>query len=182
MDRDEILNGDLRRGDARNTFRWRRQRRKESKREMRHGRAEIGAVRSIPGINRIEGFERGFCRGPASAVNHAHQIEAGIGDGSGAVRKADQREQRAWRPDLGIVCARVFERRQGKNHVSDGARSNKKTPNKKPPRHLSLYKARALSRSTMRASSEAHARMISPSRSMPVRAIASASLPVWAAM
>src|SRR5579863_263121 len=177
VDHDEVLDRDLRHFDARNSFRRRRQRWKERERQMAHSLAEFRPVRAVPGVNGVEGFERGFDGRQASVLDYAHQVEARVGDGAGAIRKANQRQHCASGPNLGVIRAGSFERGQGKDHVADGAR-----PDKKAPDHLILYKARALSRSTIRASSEARARVISPSRSMPVSAIARASLLVVVAI
>ena len=115
MDRGEILDrgrrhGDTRIGEPRNWKRW-----KERERQVGDGRAKFRPIRSIPGINRIERFERGNSRG----FIDADQVEAGVGDGSGPVGKADQGESGTWRPDLSVIGPRLFELRKRKNHVPD---------------------------------------------------------------
>jgi hypothetical protein len=111
----------LRRGrwnlDTRNAFPGRRQRGEKREREMADGVPKFGPVRSVPGIDGVESFQLR----DASAFDYAEQIQARIGDGSGAVGEADQRKQRARGPDFGIRRAGSFQSGKRKDHVADGA-------------------------------------------------------------
>ena len=123
MDHDEILPGSGRNRNARDAFGGRRKRGKKSKRQMPDRIAELRAVGSVPGIDRIEGFQ---LRDPRS-FHHAEQVQARIGDGARAVGEADQRKDGAGSPDFGVVGARGFQRGQGEDHIANGARPDEKS-------------------------------------------------------
>lgn len=131
---------------------------------MSDGLAKLRAIGPVPGVDGIEGFELRS----TSAFLNANEFDAGVDDRASAIGKANQWENRPRGPDFGVIGASRFERRQREYHVADRAGTNEQSP------HFNLYRARALSRKTMRASSDARSRLISLSRSIPVRAIASA--------
>jgi len=128
--------------------------------------AKFWLCRAVPGIDRVEGVELG----DACAFDYAQQVESCIGDGAGAIGEADQREHRARRPNLSVFGARCFEGGKRKDHIADRAGANEQTAH-----YFRPYSLRALSRSTIRASSTARSRVIWLSRSMPVSASPSAS-------
>src|SRR5437879_1214408 len=136
---------------------------------MPHRVTKLGTAGPVPGVDRVERFERD----DAGVFDHAHQIEASVGDGPRAIGKADQRQHRARSPDLGVIGAGGFKRGQRKNAVAD-----RTGPDQQSPHYFKPYRRRALSRRTMRASSTALSRVISLSRSMPVSARPNASRPV----
>jgi hypothetical protein len=123
MDDREVLSGRRRHRYPRDAFRGRRERGEKRERKMADSVAEFGAVRPVPGVDGIEGFELGH----AGVFDHADQIQRSIGNRPGAVREADQRKQRARRPDFGKGGAGGFERRERKDDVADGARANQKS-------------------------------------------------------
>jgi hypothetical protein len=86
MDYGEIAGLDRRQVDARHTLRRNWQRGKKRERQMADRMAELRAIGPVPGIDGIEGFELGN----AGVVEHADQVQAGIGDRAGAVGKAEQ--------------------------------------------------------------------------------------------
>lgn len=138
----------------------------EGEGEMANCVTKVRARGAVPGINRVEGVEHGN----VGFFHDAQQVESCIGDGASAIGEADQREHRARNPDLGVIGARGFERGERQNHVADRSGANEQTPH-----YFKPYSLRALSRSTMRASSTARSRVIWVSRSMPVSASPSAS-------
>jgi hypothetical protein len=76
-----------------------RLRREELERQMRDSLAEVRARSAVPGVDFVEGLQRRtLC-----VVYDAYQVEAGVGNGSRAVGKADQREGRARGPDFGVI-------------------------------------------------------------------------------
>lgn len=85
MDHREIPKGFHRHWYARGPLGWRRQCRKKCKRQIANRAAELGTVGSIPGVDRIEGFQ--FRN--AGAVNDAYQVEAGVGDSARVIGEAD---------------------------------------------------------------------------------------------
>jgi hypothetical protein len=113
----------LRNEDGRDAFPGRRERGEKREREMADGVAKFGAVRSVPGIDGVEGFQLRDAR----VFDHADQIQARIGDGSGAVGEADQRKQRARGPDFGIRRPSSFQGRKRKDDVADGARTDEQS-------------------------------------------------------
>lgn len=76
----------------------------------------------VPGIDGVERFEL-WHPGP---FHDAHQIQAGIGESAGAVRKTYQGEHRTRSPDFGISSAGCLERGEGKDNVADRTRPNQK--------------------------------------------------------
>lgn len=124
MDHGEIFAPDFGHRDFRFAFKWNGERWKKCERKMRDGGAKFAAVGSVPGINRVEGFEHGNIR----AVHHAHQIEAGVRNGASAIRKTYQRKRRTLSPHFGVSGARGFEFRERENHVANRAGANEKTP------------------------------------------------------
>jgi hypothetical protein len=122
MNHREIGGGRGRHGNARDAF-GRRERGEECEREIANGFAKFGPMETVPGIDGIETFET---RG-AGAFDHAHQIEAGIGDGAHAVGETDQRERGARRPNFGIFGTRGFESGERQNYVADGAGTNQES-------------------------------------------------------
>lgn len=174
MNHGEIVAAEFGHRDFRLASERNRERRKKCKGKMGDSFAKLRAIGAVPGINRIEGFERGDRR----VIHHAHQIEAGVGNGAGAIGKSDQRKHRTRRPHFGVFSARGFQFRKSENHVADRAGTDEKTSQD----YFKPYSLRALSRSTIRASSTARSRVISSSCSMPVSAIPSASRPVTLAM
>lgn len=53
-------------------------------RQVRYGFAEFGSSGAVPGVDFLEAFEQRIC-----CCRDSQQIEAGVGDGSGAVGEAD---------------------------------------------------------------------------------------------
>jgi len=117
MDHGEILTSSRRDRNARDAFGRRRKCGKECEGQMTDRFAELGAVRTVPGIDGIEVFELR----DAGTFDHADQVESGVGDGACAIGKANQRKHRARSPDFGVIDASGFESGQGKNDVADGA-------------------------------------------------------------
>ena len=116
MDDREVLAPGCRDFDARRFF-WQRLRREKRERQMRNGFAELGTIGAVPGIDFVERSQRGtFC-----GFDNADQVEAGVGDGSGAVGKADQGESRARGPDFGVIGSGGFERGEREDYVANGA-------------------------------------------------------------
>ena len=175
MNRDEIFDGRGGHGNFRVAAARNRKRREKSKRQMRDRGAKFGAIRAVPGIDGVERFEFGDAR----VVEHAKQVEPGVGDGAGAIDGADQRQNRAGSPDLGVVGARRFHFRKPEDHVANGAGPDQESAVQD---YFRPYSLRAFSRSTMRASSTARSREISLSRTIPVSAMPSASRPVTLAI
>jgi hypothetical protein len=173
MDHREIRLRRVRNSDVRNPLRRRRQGGEKSERQVANRVAEFRTLVTVPGINRVEAFQR--CG--AAAFDHAHQIQPRIGDGADAIGKTNQRYHGPGRPHLRVVRAGSFESGQRQNHVADSPGANQQ-----PLHYLSPYNLRALSRSTIRASSAARLRVISPSASMPVSAIPNAARPACAEM
>lgn len=64
-----------------------RRRWEKGERQVTDSRSKFGAVCAVPGIDGVEGFERGN----AGIFEDADEIETGIGDGASAVGKTDQR-------------------------------------------------------------------------------------------
>jgi hypothetical protein len=172
MNDNEVFHRCGRNGDAGDSFGRRRQGGEERERQVLDSLAKLGPFRSIPRINGVESFERRH----TGLFHDSHQVQAGIRDRPSAVGKSNQGQNRSRRPDFRVVRAGGFERGQGQDDVSDRAGAYQESS------HFSLYSVRALSRSTMRANSTALARSISPSRSIPVSAMPSASRPVVAAI
>jgi len=91
--------------DVRDSLRGRRERGEKRERKMLDGIAKFRPIRSVPGIDRVEGFEiRDAC-----AFDDADQIQTSVRQRSCAIGKVNQGEHRARRPDLGIVGARGFK-------------------------------------------------------------------------
>lgn len=90
---------------ARRTWRGDGQRREKGERQMPNGVAELRVAGAVPGVNGVERFE--FRN--ASIVEHADQVQAGIGDGAGPGSEPKQGQYRARRPDLGVVRAGRFQ-------------------------------------------------------------------------
>jgi hypothetical protein len=95
---------------------------------MADGIAKFGVIRAVPGINGIESCEVVQARCFARAFGDADEIEAGVGDGSGAVGELDEREDGARGPEFGVVSARGFELGQRENAIADCAGTNEETP------------------------------------------------------
>ena len=123
MDYGEIARLDRRQVDARHALRGNWQRGKKRERQVADRMAELRAIGPVPGINGIEGFEVGH----AGLVEHADQVQAGIGDGAGAVGKAEQRQHTARRPNLGVIGASGFEGGERKDAVANCARTNQQS-------------------------------------------------------
>ena len=85
MDYSEILASSRRNGNAGDAFGGRRKRREECKWQVADRIAKLGAVRAVPGIDGIEVLQLRN----AGILDHADQIESGVGDGAGAVGEAD---------------------------------------------------------------------------------------------
>lgn len=108
MDHGEIFQARGGNRDARNGLMRDRQGGEKREGKMPHRVAKFSPVGSIPGINRIELRQlRRRC-----AFDHPHQVEPGIEDRAGAVGKPDQRQNRARRPDLGVIGPRRFQLRK----------------------------------------------------------------------
>ena len=58
---------------------------KECEGEMADGVAKLRVIGAVPGVDGIEGCEVAQTRGRARAIGDADEVEAGVGDGSGAV-------------------------------------------------------------------------------------------------
>lgn len=122
MDHSEISLRRGRDGNPRDPFLRRRERGEEREGKTTDGFAKLGTVGSVPGVDRIEGFELR----DAGVFYHAQKIEACVGDGSGAVGEADQRKHGTRGPDFGVSGAGGFECGQRQDDVADGAGSNEK--------------------------------------------------------
>lgn len=170
MNRGESLDGRRRHFNHGRSPGLKRERGKERERQMAHGFAKLLALGAVPGVDGIKLTKRV----ERSAIDNADQVKRRVRDRARAVGKADQRENRALGPDFRKFGARRFKLGQGKDHVADGAGANQKTA----IHYFKWYSLRALSRSTMRANSNARSRVISLSRNIPVNARPSASRPV----
>jgi hypothetical protein len=120
MDDREVPDGCGRNSDVRNPFGGRRQRREKREREMAQSISKLRTMGPVPGIDRVERFELR----DAGSFHHSHQIQAGIGNRSGAVRKANQGQHRTRSPDLGVNRACGLECGKRKNDVANRARPN----------------------------------------------------------
>ena len=167
----ERRNGHL---NTRDTNGGNRERGKEREREVADSISKLGPVASVPRINRVKRFQLRNTR----ALDNADQIEPCIGDGSRTVGKSKQRQHRPLRPHFGVIGTRPFQLRKRQNYIADGTRADQKPAQG----YFRPYSLRAFSRRTMRASSTARSRLIWLSRTMPVSAMPSASLPVTLAM
>lgn len=167
MNHDEISTWSRWHLDARNSVEWRRQSREEREWQVPHRVAKLGTMITVPGVNRIEASECFRAR----AFDDADEVESGVGDRADSIRETDQWKHWPWSPHLGVISARSFQRGQRQDHVADGARANQQ------PFHFSPYSRRPLLRSTIRASSAARSRVISPSLSISVSAIPKAVRP-----
>lgn len=116
----KVLDSRRRDSDRRHAFRRRRKRGEKSEGKMADGVAEIGAIRSVPGIDGIEGFEFR----DAGVFDHAQQIEAGIGDRTCAIGEADQGKHRAGGPDFRIRRAGGFKRGERQDDIADRSGAN----------------------------------------------------------
>lgn len=106
--------------DARRRMSLQRERGEKRERQMTHGVAKFGAIRAVPGVNRIEGLECGdFC-----VIDDADQVKAGVGDRADFVGETDQRHGGARDPDFGVIGAGAFEVGKRKDHVPDRARTD----------------------------------------------------------
>ena len=88
---------------------------------MRDGFTKLGTVGAVPGINFIERFERWAC-----CVGDADEVESCVGDGTGFIGEADQRQSDAGRPDFGVIGSRGFESGEREDDVADGAGADQK--------------------------------------------------------
>jgi hypothetical protein len=92
---------------------------------MRDGFAKFGTRRAVPGIDFVEAFEqRAACSGDAQ------EVESGVGDGSGAIRKTDERKGRARGPDFGVIGTGGFEGGKREDYVADGAGADQEASHK----------------------------------------------------
>jgi hypothetical protein len=108
MNHDEVFARRGRNEDVRDAFgRW-WQGGEEREWQVPHCLAKFGPVGSVPGVDRIEGFERRY----ACAFLDPHQVETRIRDRSRSVGESDQRQNRPRRPDFGVLDAGSFERGQ----------------------------------------------------------------------
>ena len=123
MNHGEIARGRGRHGDPWDALRGGGERRKKGERQVTDGFAKFGVLGPVPGVDRIEAVERGDLR----AGQHANQIEARVGDGTGAIGKTDERKHSARRPYFGIVGAGGFEFGQREDAIADGAGTNEQT-------------------------------------------------------
>ncbi len=128
MDDGEVLRGGRRdvfrlHNDARNPFGGRRKRGEKREGKTAYGIAKFGAVRSVPGIDGVEGFKLG----DAGVFDHAQQIDVGVGQSPGAAGESDQREQRARRPDFRIRRACGFQRGERQDDVADRSGADEKS-------------------------------------------------------
>lgn len=113
-----------RRGRDRNPgdpLRW-RERGEERDGKTTDGLAKVGTAGPVPGVDGIESFEFGN----AGGFDDAQKIEAGVGDGPGALGKADEGKHGTRGPDFGVSGAGRFECGQRQDDVADGAGSNEK--------------------------------------------------------
>lgn len=107
-------------GDPWDSLYGERKRGKKGERQRTDGFAKFGVLSAVPGVDRVKAVERGDLR----AGQHANEIEARVGDGASAIRKADERKHSPRRPHFGVVRAGGFHLRQRKNAIADGARTN----------------------------------------------------------
>ncbi len=104
--------------------------REELKRQLQlaDSGAELLAIRPVPGNDRIERPQSVEQRARRFPLRQSQQIETSGSDGSHTVREADERNNAAWNPNLGVIGLQIFERRKGKNTIADAARSYEKPP------------------------------------------------------
>ena len=117
MDDREVLSGDLRDRNLRRAFGGRRKRGEERERKMAHSVSKLRTMGPVPGIDGVEGFQRGN----AGPIHDSHQIQGSVGKSPGAVGEADQGKHRTRGPNFGIRRAGGFERGERKNDVADRA-------------------------------------------------------------
>jgi hypothetical protein len=128
MNHDKVLDGRGRNCYAGGSFGGRRQGGEERERQVLDGLAKLGPVRSVPGINGVEGLKRRH----VGVFYNPYQIQAGIRDRPSAIGKSNQGQNGSWRPDFGVICAGGFERGQGQDDVSDRTRADQQ------PSHFSF--------------------------------------------
>jgi len=98
MDHREVFDRRGRDHNVRDSSSGRRECGEKRERKVLDRIAKFRAVRSVPGIDRVERFKIGN----ADAFDDSHQIERGVRKRSCAIGKANQGEHRARSPDLGI--------------------------------------------------------------------------------
>jgi len=99
-----IFQRGLRHGNYGDPFGGRRQGGEEREGQMADRFTELGVVRAVPRVNRIESFESW----DAGGGNDSEEVEASVDDGAGAVGEADQGEDGARGPYFRVVGSRGF--------------------------------------------------------------------------
>jgi len=111
-----------------NRFTGRRKSREKLERQTQALRAasEFVAVRAVPRHDGIEPAQLLDKRSWRIEARQPHQFETRRSNRSDLIGKTNQRDDVRRDPNFGVGGLQVFERRQGKNAVSDTARSNQK--------------------------------------------------------
>jgi hypothetical protein len=88
---------------------------------MRDSFPKLGTVGAVPGIDFIERFERGTL-----CARDADEVESGVGNGTGLVGEANERQRHARSPDFGVIGLRGFQSGEREDDVADGAGADQK--------------------------------------------------------
>ena len=120
MNHGKIAHRRGRHGDSWDPLHGEGKRGKKDERQRTDGFAKFGVLSAVPGVDRVKAVERGDLR----AGQHANEIEARVGDGASAIRKADERKHSPRRPYFGVIRAGGLQFGQCEDAIADGAGTN----------------------------------------------------------